>query len=115
MTVDPDPAHASRIKSPRRLLNRMARSTRATGFIVGCKRFFLGLGTNQTSPSLRAPHQKWSCPFFQPYRITSYILCRSERPRVKEFFAQITNVDQCPPAEVKARYRVCSSDELIHK
>jgi hypothetical protein len=36
---------------------RIARSTSATGFIVGCRSFFTGLSKNQTSPWSRAPHQ----------------------------------------------------------
>ena len=35
----------------------VARSTSATGFIVGCRSFFAGLSKNQTSPWSRSPHQ----------------------------------------------------------
>jgi hypothetical protein len=39
------------------LLLRMARSTSATGFIVGCRSFLAGLSKCQTFPWSRAPHQ----------------------------------------------------------
>ena len=48
--VVPDPPNGSRTMS--RLLDelRIARSTSATGFIVGCRSLRLGLSKNQTSP-----------------------------------------------------------------
>ena len=57
INVVPDPPNGSNTMS--RLLDelRIARSTNATGFMVGCRSFFAGLSMNQTSPWSRAPHQ----------------------------------------------------------
>jgi hypothetical protein len=48
--VDPYPPNGSSTKSTRRLLLRIARSIKLTGFIVGCSRLLLGFAICHTSP-----------------------------------------------------------------
>jgi hypothetical protein len=48
--VDPDPPKGSSTMSRVLLELRIARSTSATGFIVGCRSFLAGLSMNHTSP-----------------------------------------------------------------
>ena len=55
--VEPEPPNRSSTMSRLLLELRIARSTSATGFMVGCRSFLAGLSKNQTSPWSRAPHQ----------------------------------------------------------
>ena len=48
--VEPEPPNGSSTMSRLLLELRIARSTRATGFMVGCRSFLTGLSKNQTSP-----------------------------------------------------------------
>jgi hypothetical protein len=50
ISVDPDPPNGSNTMSRLLLELRIARSTRATGFMVGCRSLRTGLSKNQTSP-----------------------------------------------------------------